>query len=206
MPEEAFQRNADETFSNSQMVRDWLRKPFRPEQIGKLPATQKRPPLDFVGHAAVTDRLNKIAPDWSYTIDNMSSIGDKVWIRGTMTIGGISRPEFGDGDDPKEAVGNFIRRGAMRFGVAIDLWSREELSSVDEGEAPAAEAGPGESPTPVGKAKTKPSPGPVTKFPMRPEDCDHKSQAGHWLPTKVIDGVPHCPRCGESALIYRETA
>lgn len=208
MPEEAFQRKGNETFSNSQMVRDWLRKPFRPEQIGKLPATQKRPALDFVGHAAVTDRLNKIAPDWSYTVDTMSTIGDKVWIRGTMTIGGISRPEFGDGDDPKEAIGNFIRRGAMRFGVAIDLWSREELeSSAGSGEGPADEVGPGESP-PRGtqQAKTETSSGPTTKFPLRPEDCDHKSQAGHWLPTKVIDGVPHCPRCGESALIYRETA
>jgi hypothetical protein len=53
----------------------------------------------------------------------------EFWVRGTMTIGGITRVEFGDGSNPKEAIGNFIRRGAMRFGVAIDLWAREELES-----------------------------------------------------------------------------
>ena len=136
MPDEPFTPTTG-VFATDKMVRDWLRKPFKPEQIGKLPATQKRPALDFVGHAAVTDRLNKIAPDWSYTVDTMSELNGKVWIRGTMTIGGVSRPEFGDGDDPKEAIGNFIRRGAMRFGVAIDLWSREELeASPAAGPAP----------------------------------------------------------------------
>jgi hypothetical protein len=140
MPEPTFDRAAASESWSSEMVRDWLRKPFKPEQIGKLPATQKRPALDFVGHAAVTDRLNKIAPDWSYTVDTMSELNGKVWIRGTMTIGGVSRPEFGDGDDPKEAIGNFIRRGAMRFGVAIDLWSREELESAPAMEA-SADAG-----------------------------------------------------------------
>jgi hypothetical protein len=121
-------------------VRKALREPFPKEQIGKLPATQKRPELDFVGHAAVTDRLNTVAPDWSYTIDeakraryvdeNGVEHDGAYWIRGTMTIGGVSRPEYGDGSDPKEAIGNFLRRAAMRFGVAIDLWSREDLQGV----------------------------------------------------------------------------
>src|SRR5437762_4288268 len=106
-------------------MRKALRDPFPPEQIGKLPASQKRPALDFVGHAAVTDRLNAVAPDATWTVDELFTQGNVCWIRGTMTIGGVSRPEYGDGKDPKEAIGNFIRRGAMRFGVALDLWSRE---------------------------------------------------------------------------------
>jgi hypothetical protein len=105
-----------------------LRRPFPKEQIGKLPSTSKRPALDYVGHAAVTDRLNTVVPeDWFYTVDELLTVGSDVWIRGTFTLCGISRVEYGDGKDPKEALGNFIRRGAMRFGVAIDLWSREEL-------------------------------------------------------------------------------
>jgi hypothetical protein len=105
-----------------------LRRPFPKEQIGKLPSTSRRPALDYVGHAAVTDRLNTVVPDdWFYTVDELLTVGSDVWIRGTFTLCGISRVEYGDGKDPKEALGNFIRRGAMRFGVAIDLWSREEL-------------------------------------------------------------------------------
>lgn len=117
---------------------DALRKPFDKSQIGRLPATPKRPALDYVGHAAVTDRLRVAAPDWSYTVDEMFTMNDVCWIRGTMTIGDVSRVEYGDGKDPKEAIGNFIRRAAMRWGVAIDLWSREELES-------SAGAGPNES-------------------------------------------------------------
>jgi hypothetical protein len=217
------------------MVRDWLRKPFRPEQIGKLPATPKRPALDFVGHAAVTDRLNKIAPDWTYTIDNLAEINGKFWIRGTMTIGGVSRPEFGDGDDPKEAIGNFIRRAAMRFGVAIDLWSREELEASPAAGPPSGEAGERPShtrsdgaatkpPTELapaegagdpsaegeaagtgpGEGQTKPSPGPTISTTL--DKCTHRGPSGRWLPTKVVDGQARCPRCGESAVKYRESA
>lgn len=128
MPADVFQpETEDRSFARDQMVRDWLRKPFKPEQIGKLPATARRPALDFVGHAAVTDRLNRIAPDWTYTVLERFLFENKIWIHGSMTLGGVTREEFGDGDDPKEALGNFLRRAAMRFGVAIDLWSREEL-------------------------------------------------------------------------------
>jgi hypothetical protein len=151
VPDEPFAPTTGQ-YETDKMVRDWLRKPFRREQIGRLPATGKRPALDFVGHAAVTDRLNKIAPGWSYSIDERwdgLSVeyvkGNEVqvptfWVRGTMTIGGVSRAEVGDGKDAKEAIGNFIRRGAMRFGVAIDLWSREELESAPAMEA-SADAG-----------------------------------------------------------------
>jgi hypothetical protein len=109
-----------------------LRKEFPPEQIGKLPAVYrdgklKRPALDYVGHAAVTDRLNQEAPNWTYTIDHTFTHDESVYLRGTMTIDGISRVEFGAGDDPKKAISDFIKRGAMRFGVALDLWSKEEL-------------------------------------------------------------------------------
>lgn len=217
MPEDVF-TDAGESFATSKMVRDWLRKPFKPEQIGKLPATQKRPALDFVGHAAVTDRLNKIAPDWSYTVDTMSELNGKVWIRGTMTIGGVSRPEFGDGDDPKEAIGNFIRRGAMRFGVAIDLWSREELE-VSDTTQDVSDGGAGsitqssDSPDSLGGGTPSPvageeagDPPPKGMFPMSPDECDHKSKAGRWLPTRTVNGQAICPRCGQSAIVYRETA
>lgn len=123
---------AEYVFAVDPEYRKRLREPFPKEQIGKLPATQKRPALDFVGHAAVTDRLNNVAPDWNYTIDEQFSNDGTFWVRGTMTIGGITRVEYGDGDDPKDAIGNFIRRAAMRFGVAIDLWSRQELSGPVE--------------------------------------------------------------------------
>lgn len=162
------------SFADDAKVRKALREPFPREQIGRLPATQKRPELDFVGHAAVTDRLNTVAPDWSYTIDEAKrarSVDENgierdgaYWIRGTMTIGGVSRPEYGDGADPKEAIGNFIRRAAMRFGVAIDLWSREDLQPR---EPTPQEKTAGTSDATVRKARV-PSQDAVERMPVAP--------------------------------------
>lgn len=106
-----------------------LKHPFDRKQIGKLPATGKRPALDFVGHANVVTRLNTYAPDWSYTVDETFTQGGEFWIRGTMTICGVSRVEYGSGPNPLQAISHFIRRAAMRYGVATELWSREELEA-----------------------------------------------------------------------------
>ena len=118
-------------FDKDKAMRQGLREPFPPAQIGKIPASNNRPALDYVGHAAVTDRLNAWAPGTEWTIDREFTHGGAYWVLITMTVGGISRQEYGDGKDPKEALGNAIRRGAMRFGVGVDLWSRRgtELAS-----------------------------------------------------------------------------
>jgi len=120
-------------FEREAGMRKALRAPFPKSQIGKLPRTAKRPELDYVGHAAVTDRLNAFAPGWHYTVLERLSESGTTWVHIAMTIGGLTREEYGDGSDPKEALGNAIRRGAMRFGVAIDLWSKEELSGASAG-------------------------------------------------------------------------
>jgi len=129
------------SFHSDPDMRADLRKPFPPHLISKLPATSKRPALDYVGHAAVTDRLNHAAPDWTYHVDPVEVVftdGTKhvVAVMGTLTIGGVSRVEAGAVDSPstygqelKEAISDFIRRGAMRFGVALDLWAKEDLTS-----------------------------------------------------------------------------
>lgn len=156
-----------------------LRKPFPKEQIGRLPKTAKRPALDFVGHAAVTDRLNQAAPGWSYTVDEMFSMGEICWIRGTMTIDGVSRTEYGDGSDPKEAIGNFLRRAAMRWGVAIDLWSREDLTtsagvSPSEAEGSLQGRGSPSGETPDASAGTTSGDGELGAAPLGEEGADEQ--------------------------------
>jgi len=129
------------SFHSDPDMRADLRKPFPPHLISKLPATSKRPALDYVGHAAVTDRLNHAAPDWTYTVEPVTVVDGGgtphvVAVLGTLTVGGVSRTEAGAvdsfssyGQELKEAISDFIRRGAMRFGVALDLWAKEDLTS-----------------------------------------------------------------------------
>lgn len=110
-----------------------LRKPFPREVIGKLPKGGAQ--LDYVGHAAVTDRLLSVDPEWRWepvaTDEHGNPLRDSegnLWIR--LTIAGVTRLGVGDGKTMKERIGDAIRNAAMRFGVALDLWTKDELESV----------------------------------------------------------------------------
>lgn len=109
--------------------------------------------LDYVGHAAVTDRLNNVAGPEGWTWEPLATdehglplLDDhgNLWIR--LTVRGVSRIGYGDGSASiKELIGDAIRNAAMRFGIALDLWSKDELESTLEepslkNEKPAAEA------------------------------------------------------------------
>ena len=107
-----------------------LRKPFPPESIGKLPKGGVM--LDYVGHAAVTDRLLTVDPTWSWepmalTPEGLPALdrSGNLWIK--LTICGVTRLGVGDGKSAKECIGDAIRNAAMRFGVALDLWAKEDL-------------------------------------------------------------------------------
>lgn len=104
-----------------------LREPFPPNQIGKLPKGGIM--LDFVGHGYLTARLLDVDPLWSWepmavderglpAYDDMGGL----WIR--LTVGGVTRLGYGDGKNPKECIGDALRNAAMRFGAALDLWSK----------------------------------------------------------------------------------
>lgn len=138
-----------------------LREPFEPELIGKLPKGIQKGArkaacslcngfhepaavhLDYVGHAATTDRLLKADPAWTWDPLGVSPEGLPVldrngglWIR--LTVAGVSRIGYGDADGKtggnavKEAIGDAIRNAAMRFGVALDLWSKADLHSFND--------------------------------------------------------------------------
>jgi len=102
--------------------------------------------LDYVGHAALTDRLLDCDPMWSWeplaTGQDGLPVLDKdggMWIK--LTVCGVMRLGYGDapgksgGDAMKERIGDALRNAAMRFGVALDLWHKGDLH-VDEEKHP----------------------------------------------------------------------
>lgn len=116
-----------------------LREPFPEAVYGKLPRGNVQ--LDYVGHAAVTDRLLTIDPEWNWEPLALDELGlpvyDKaggLWIK--LTILGVTRLGYGDGADPKVRIGDALRNAAMRFGVALELWTKDELESTLEHPAP----------------------------------------------------------------------
>lgn len=95
--------------------------------------------LDYVGHADVTRRLIEVDPMWSWEPVAWDERGLPVldpdggmWIR--LTIHGVTRLGYGDAQGKrgnnavKERIGDALRNAAMRFGVAIDLWSKSDAA------------------------------------------------------------------------------
>lgn len=140
-----------------------LRQPFPPHQISKLPKPTKAQTdevkadykkgircqlcgawhhpnvvhLDYVGHAALTDRLLDADPAWTWEplamADGLPVIDPLggMWIR--LTVCGVTRLGYGHaagkegGDAIKEVIGDALRNAAMRFGAALDLWHKGDL-------------------------------------------------------------------------------
>lgn len=137
-----------------------MRQPFPPHQVSKMcRSTKKDNPkgkcpkcngwhglpaiqLDYVGHAALTDRLLDADPAWQWEPAAFGQDGYPVidgnggmWIK--LTVCGVTRYGYGDaqgkvgGDAMKERIGDALRNAAMRFGAALDLWHKGDLH-IDE--------------------------------------------------------------------------
>ena len=150
---------------------DLLRVPFPANQVSKLPKpTAKQTAdvkadfkagirckicgawhhkdvvhLDYVGHAALTDRLLDCDPSWNWepmaftqAETPMIDGNGGMWIK--LTVCGITRLGYGHadgksgGDAVKEVIGDALRNAAMRFGAALDLWHKGDLH-VEEPDA-----------------------------------------------------------------------
>lgn len=98
--------------------------------------------LDYVGHAALTDRLLDADLEWNWEpvafTDDGQPARDKaggMWIK--LTVAGVTRLGYGHadgksgGDAIKEIIGDALRNAAMRFGAALDLWHKGELHLPD---------------------------------------------------------------------------
>lgn len=160
---------------------DAMRAPFPAHQISKLPKPTKAQTdevradykkgirceicgawhhpkvvhLDYVGHAALTDRLLDVDPYWTWEPLALDENGlpavDRnggLWIK--LTIHQVTRLGYGSadgksgGDAVKEIIGDALRNAAMRFGAALDLWHKGDLH-VDDDAAPAKDARPSDA-------------------------------------------------------------
>ena len=140
-----------------------MREPFPAKYIGKLPKGTKAQNdcpadqkvnckicggwhhprivhLDYVGHAAITQRLLDADPNWSWEplafdekgLPRFDDAGG-LWIR--LTVAGMARFGYGDAagkhgpSATKEAIGDALRNAAMRFGAALELWHKGDWES-----------------------------------------------------------------------------
>jgi hypothetical protein len=154
-----------------------------PKIVGKLPKGGTQ--LDFVGHADITRILIEIDPHWRLVpiawengrpamniVNDMATMWFELTLLGTprLAIGTAKANAF---DLDKQLYGDALRNGAMRFGISLSLWSKQEWEDLNHNPAPASAPRPASKPASVPAGKPKPK----TLTPLSDEQITQFEQA-----------------------------
>jgi hypothetical protein len=102
--------------------------------------------VEYVEWHAVADILDRIAPTWQHAVRNIVQIGDIVAVTAAITIDGVTREGVGTGTADnetgiKKAEHDALKRAAIKFGIARELYQREsdvieKQGAVQQGQFP----------------------------------------------------------------------
>lgn len=86
--------------------------------------------VEYVEWHTVADILDRVAPDWSHSVRSVTQLGDLVAVVAAITIGDVTREGVGTGSAEnetgiKKAEHDALKRAAVKFGIARDLYQRE---------------------------------------------------------------------------------
>ena len=115
--------------------------------------------LDYMGHADVTEALIRIDPQWSWRpaainpntggpqITQGVGTGKLIAMWAYLTVLGVERLcvgtcEASKQEAEKELIGDMLRNGALRFGIAVRLWSKADHADTAGDDSPAATVQP----------------------------------------------------------------
>ena len=147
-----------------ELLKEWWNPPD--ELIATLPKGGIS--LKYLGHSDMSRALTECDPFWTWEpmgvsedgqpILQLNDQGQPVGLWAWLTVCGVRRPCYGSvmpgkGDALKELIGDAIRNGAMRFGVAGALWSKADSAGSHEKRSKAPRKKPeGNDTNEVGKA------------------------------------------------------
>jgi hypothetical protein len=91
--------------------------------------------VEYIEWHTAADILDRVAPDWSHAVRNITQIGDMIAVTASITIDGVTREGVGTGPADtetgiKKAEHDALKRAAVKFGIARELYRRE--SDVNE--------------------------------------------------------------------------
>ncbi len=97
--------------------------------------------VDYVEWHTVADILDEHAPNWMHTVKDIRQIGDIFAVTVAITIDGVTREGIGTGTADsemgiKKAEHDALKRAAVKFGIARDLYKRESDTIEREGAVP----------------------------------------------------------------------
>lgn len=100
--------------------------------------------VDYIEWHTVADILDQTAANWEHTVKDIRQIGSIVTVTVAITIDGVTREGIGTGAAEsemgiKKAEHDALKRAAVKFGIARDLYKRE-FDAAAEIARPAASA------------------------------------------------------------------
>lgn len=108
--------------------------------------------VDYVEWHTVADILDQHAPNWSHTVKDIRQIGGIFTVTVAITIDGVTREGIGTGTADselgiKKAEHDALKRAAVKFGIARDLYKKESDVIERDGavQAPTNDGGNGGS-------------------------------------------------------------
>lgn len=86
--------------------------------------------VDYVEWHTVADILDTSAPNWTHSVKDIRTIGELIAVTVSITINGVTREGIGTGPARsetgiKKAEHDALKRAAVKFGIARDLYKRE---------------------------------------------------------------------------------
>jgi len=98
--------------------------------------------VEYVEWHTVADILDEHAPNWGHTVKDIRAIGDIITVTVAITIDGITREGVGTGKTAsetgiKKAEHDALKRAAVKFGIARELYKRE-FDTIEQAEQVAA--------------------------------------------------------------------
>ncbi len=92
--------------------------------------------VEYVEWHTVADILDEHAANWSHTVKDIRAIGDIITVTVAITINGVTREGVGTGKTAsetgiKKAEHDALKRAAVKFGIARELY-KKEFDSIDD--------------------------------------------------------------------------
>ena len=96
--------------------------------------------VDYVEWHTVADILDETAPNWAHAVKDIRQVGEIMTVTVAITIDGVTREGIGTGVafsemGIKKAEHDALKRAAVKFGIARDLYKHQFDAIEKEGSA-----------------------------------------------------------------------
>lgn len=101
------------------------------QRVGWIGANGEERWIDYIDWHTAADLLDRVCPDWSHEVRDITVIGDLIAVTASITLKGVTRCGVGVGQvfDEKGIKGaehDALKRAAVKFGIARSLYKRDE--------------------------------------------------------------------------------